>query len=84
VVKSAKFHECSPTTASMRAKPDGSCQGIRPGIPGDRRVERDDCGGQIRVPAGQFKGDVASHALSLAPMLWPADPKRTGKRSGGG
>jgi len=49
-----------------------------PGIPDDRRVERDDCGGQIRVPAGQLEGDVACHALSLAPMLWPAHAKRTG------
>jgi hypothetical protein len=54
---------------------------VLPGIPDDRRVDRDECGGQIRVPAGQLEGDVASHALSLAPMLWPADLKTTDIRA---
>ena len=30
MVKSAKLHTSTPTTASLRLKPDGSCQGIRP------------------------------------------------------
>jgi len=49
VVKS-KFHMCSPTTASMRLNPDGSCPGIRPGIPRYRAP------GYDRVQAGKGVG----------------------------
>ena len=56
-MKSAKFHRCSPTTASMRAKPDGSCPCIRPGIPRSRASGYDRVQGRHRFGADR----VADH-----------------------
>jgi hypothetical protein len=47
-------------------QPGGMLAGLgdEPARTDDSRVQRHDCGRQIRVPAGQLEGDVTS-------MLWP-------------
>ena len=63
-MKSAKFHTCSPTTASMRAKPDGSCPCIRPGIPRSRASGYDRVQAGIAVSADRVADDVDSAGSS--------------------